>query len=86
MKQWPTQGNMISKQETANEYISTYDPHDGHKDKSLMDWLVCHCSPNTHVVYHTYDDSYWPQPNTNDVGYQRTNMDLYSPRKQICYR
>jgi hypothetical protein len=67
MKQWPTQRNTISKQETANEYISTYDPHDGHKDKSLMDWLVCHCSPNTHVVYHTYDDSHWPQPNTNDV-------------------
>lgn len=69
MTQCYTQRNMQSNfyGGQAHEYISENYESVQPENKSLMDWLVCHCSPNTYVVYHSYNDSHRHQPNINDV-------------------
>lgn len=85
MKQCYTQRNMHSNYygEQAHEYVSEVYESVQHQDKSLMDWLVCHCSPNTYILNHADNGGVWDQPNTDHVSRQRTFVDRHGASKQI---
>lgn len=88
MKQCYTQKQTMcnAQLEQAHEYISKVYQSVQHQDKSFMDWLVCHCSPNTYVLDYADNAGVWDQPNTDHVCRKRTFVDRHGATKQIYCR